>query len=184
MLGEINPRAAQPLALRIVAAPHLAPQQAPHALGRVLHGLLEPALEGLIAAFAFLAATSGVIARLVAGKIENIESVWLMAALLAVAAWSGRGEGLPSWTGRDHPQRSDRSVSSSWLQRGLPVAVLMCVITLVEWPLGLTTEEAEHLAASARTAGVHDAIGLQARYAPDARLAWSRVRKLARTRSR
>ncbi|WP_433174374.1 Gfo/Idh/MocA family protein [Actinoallomurus sp. CA-150999] len=35
-----------------------------------------------------------------------------------------------------------------------------------EWPLGLTTEEAEHLAASARTAGVHDAIGLQARYAP------------------
>src|SRR4051812_27273034 len=35
-----------------------------------------------------------------------------------------------------------------------------------EWPLGLTTAEAEHLAASARTAGVHDAIGLQARYAP------------------
>jgi hypothetical protein len=91
-----------------------------------------------IAAFGFLAATSGVIARLVAGKTENIESVWLMAAVLAVAAWSGRGEDLPSWTGRDHPQPGDRSVSSSPLERGLPIAVLMCVITLVEWPLGLT----------------------------------------------
>lgn len=91
-----------------------------------------------IAAFAFLAATSGVIARLVAGKVENLEAVWLMAALLAVAAWSGREDGLPSWTGQDHPQPGDRSVSSSRLERGLPVAVLMGVITLVEWPLGLT----------------------------------------------
>ncbi|GAA4607661.1 Gfo/Idh/MocA family oxidoreductase [Actinoallomurus liliacearum] len=35
-----------------------------------------------------------------------------------------------------------------------------------EWPLGLTTAEAERLAAAARAAGVHDAVGLQARYAP------------------
>ncbi|MCO5974559.1 Gfo/Idh/MocA family protein [Actinoallomurus soli] len=35
-----------------------------------------------------------------------------------------------------------------------------------EWPLGLTTGEAERLAAAARAAGVHDAVGLQARYAP------------------
>src|SRR2546423_2253857 len=35
-----------------------------------------------------------------------------------------------------------------------------------EWPLARTTKEAEMLAAAANDAGVHHAVGLQARYAP------------------
>ena len=70
-----------------------------------------------LAAFAFLAATSVVVARLVAGKVENGMALWLMAAILAVAVWGGRNVGV---------------------RRGVPVAALMCVATLVEWPLALT----------------------------------------------
>src|SRR5438034_6157638 len=41
-----------------------------------------------------------------------------MAAVLAVAMWSGGPSG--------------------WLRRGIPVAALVCAMTLVEWPLALT----------------------------------------------
>jgi hypothetical protein len=70
-----------------------------------------------LAAFAFLAATSGVVARLVAGKVENGMALWLMAAVLAVAVWGGRNVGV---------------------RQCVPVAALMCVVTLVEWPLAVT----------------------------------------------
>ncbi|MFI6344632.1 Gfo/Idh/MocA family protein [Streptomyces sp. NPDC050560] len=40
-----------------------------------------------------------------------------------------------------------------------------------EWPLARDSKEAEALAGAARAAGVHDAIGLQARYAPAVRAA-------------
>jgi predicted dehydrogenase len=39
-----------------------------------------------------------------------------------------------------------------------------------EWPLGVDLDETEHLAATARVAGVRTAIGLQARSAPELRL--------------
>jgi hypothetical protein len=70
-----------------------------------------------LGAFAFLAATSVVVARLVAGKVENGMALWLMAAVLAVAVWGGPNVGV---------------------RRGVPVAALMCVATLVEWPLAVT----------------------------------------------
>jgi hypothetical protein len=84
-----------------------------------------------LAAFAFLAGTSGIIARLVAGKVENVMALWLMAAVLAAAVWSSRPPDPPRVLAGS-PQRSD------WLARGLPVAVLSCAAALVEWPLAVT----------------------------------------------
>jgi hypothetical protein len=83
-----------------------------------------------LAAFAFLAGTSGVIARLVAGKVENLMALWLMAAVLAAVVWGGRrSDPLAVLTGR----------RTGWdrLARGAPVAALLCAMTLVEWPLAL-----------------------------------------------
>jgi hypothetical protein len=94
-----------------------------------------------LAAFAFLAATSGVIARLVAGKVENLMALWLMAAVLAVAMWSGELSGrLASWRGHGHEggDTDSRPFWSGWLRRGIPAAALMCATTLVEWPLAVT----------------------------------------------
>jgi hypothetical protein len=70
-----------------------------------------------LAVFAFLAAASGVVSRLVAGKVENGMALWLMAAILAVAVWGGPSIGL---------------------RRATPVAALMCAAMLVEWPLAVT----------------------------------------------
>ena len=73
-----------------------------------------------LAAFAILVAASGIVARLVAGKDENLMALWLMAAALAVPAWS-------AWS-RD----AGRSLSS---RPGMVAAgALVAVMTMVEWP--------------------------------------------------
>ncbi len=94
-----------------------------------------------LAAFAFLAAVSGVVARLVAGKVENGMALWLMAAVLAVTVWGGRPSGnvLP-WTTGDRVRRSPAgsSIRRQWVLRGAPVTALVGAMTLVEWPLAVT----------------------------------------------
>jgi hypothetical protein len=71
-----------------------------------------------LALFAFLTGMSGVVARLVAGKDENLMALWLMAAAMAV----------PDWSAWDRGERAPRA--------GLVAAgVFVAVMTLVEWPL-------------------------------------------------
>ncbi|HXY73145.1 MAG TPA: hypothetical protein VEM41_11420, partial [Actinomycetota bacterium] len=85
--------------------------------------------------FGFLAGVSGVLARLVAGKDENLMALWLMAAALAVPAWSAGGM-------RDRRSRSGLAAA----------AVLVAVMTMVEWPLAATF--AAIVAAAWATAGL------------------------------
>ena len=76
-----------------------------------------------IAAFAVLVAASGVVARLVAGKDENLMALWLMAAVLAVPAWS-------AWSREPRHPPPTRSGM-------IAAAVLVAVMTMVEWPLAV-----------------------------------------------
>ena len=66
-----------------------------------------------VAAFAALAATSAVTARLVAGKLENLMALWLLAALVGAFLW-GRG------------RRTEAAI-----------AALSLGVALTEWPLAL-----------------------------------------------
>jgi hypothetical protein len=71
-----------------------------------------------LALFGFLAGVSGIVARLVAGKDENLMALWLLGAAVAVPAWSDGGS-----AGR----RRRASLAGA--------AVLAAAATMVEWPL-------------------------------------------------